>query len=210
MTHRLISAVITLLLAFAGVQGGRGAWIYVKAEMAQYLLHRSWERTLAGEEQVRPWPWADAWPVARLLLEDGAGLIVLGGASGRNLAFAPGHLDGSGAPGGVRTCVVAGHRDTHFSRLDSLEIGQRLTIEDADGHSHAYRVIGAEVVDESETWVINERDNPTLVLVTCWPLDAVTAGGSLRYVVWAEYVETVKVQRVDYPSTPSIGRTFKR
>jgi sortase A len=34
-------------------------WIPVKAELAQHLLERSWLRTLAGEPDAKPWPWAD-------------------------------------------------------------------------------------------------------------------------------------------------------
>jgi len=49
-------------------QSGQGAYIYAKAEVAQVLLRRAWDKTLAGERQVRLWAWADTWPVARLRL----------------------------------------------------------------------------------------------------------------------------------------------
>ena len=107
------------------------------------------------------------------------------GATGRNLAFAPGHLDGSSEPGGGGTCVIAGHRDTHFADLDSLEKEQTVVLEDAGGRSRSYRVVTMAVVEERDTWVITDNDGPTLVLVTCWPLDSPTAGGTQRYVVWA-------------------------
>jgi len=185
--QKVLASLSALLLATAVVQGVRGSWIYAKAQLAQILLHRSWEKTLAGEERVRPWPWADAWPVARLVLPGtGDGQIVLGGASGRNLAFAPSHLDGSAAPGTDGTCVVAGHRDTHFAGLDELAPGQRLFVEDAAGETHGYTIKAAAVVHERDTWVLSESNVPTLVLVTCWPLDSPMPGGPLRYVVWAE------------------------
>ena len=39
---------------------------------------------------MRPWPWADTWPVARLDLEPKGGrLVVLADASGRSLALIP-------------------------------------------------------------------------------------------------------------------------
>ena len=41
------------------------------------------------------------------------------------------------------------------------------------------------MVDEGDTWVITDNDGPTLVLITCWPLDSPVAGGRWRYVVWA-------------------------
>jgi sortase A len=186
IVHRVLSVLSALLLATGVVHGLRGGWIHAKAHLAQVLLERSWERTLAGAVEEKPWPWADSWPVARLELPGGTEHIVLAGASGRNLAFAPGHLDGSAAPGGGGTCVIAGHRDTHFAKLDRLEKGQRVTVQDAEGRRSAYRVAASAVVDERDSWVVTANDGPTLVLITCWPLDSPVAGGRLRYVVWAE------------------------
>jgi sortase A len=188
MLRRHASALAVLLLAVGGVQGGRGAWIYAKAELAQVLLRRSWSETMAGRERVRPWPWADAWPVARIILPD-SDHIVLGGASGRNLAFAPGHLDGSAVPGGSGTCVIAGHRDTHFAALGDLVAGDTVQLEDASGSVSTYLVTASAVVDQGQTEVLANSSEPTLVLITCWPFDAVTPGGPLRYVVWAEWVD---------------------
>ena len=189
ITHRLLSALSVLLLATGVVQGARGGWIHAKAHLAQVLLQRSWERTLVGGEKEKPWPWADSWPTARLTLPGGDEYIVLAGATGRNLAFAPGHLDGSSRPGGDGTCVIAGHRDTHFSSIDRLENGQMVKLEDPAGGISGYRVRASAVVDERDTWVLTENDGPTLVLVTCWPLDSVLPGGTQRYVVWAEAEE---------------------
>jgi sortase A len=187
MRRRVASALSVLLLAVGGVQGGRGAWIYAKAELAQVLLRRSWAETKSGRERVRPWPWADAWPVARIVLP-GGDAIVLAGASGRTLAFAPGHLDGTAPPGAPGTCVIAGHRDTHFAVLEDLVVGDPVQLEDATGNVTVYRVTATAVVDEGATDVLAESIGPTLVLITCWPFDAVNPGGPLRYVVWAESV----------------------
>lgn len=186
IAQRVLSGLSALLLATGVVLGVRGGWIQAKAGLAQVLLHRSWERTQRGGVEEKPWPWADTWPVARLTFPDGCEHIVLAGATGRNLAFAPGHLDGSSEPGGGGTCVIAGHRDTHFSNLDQLEKGQTVMLEDARGWNRSYRIVTTAVVDESDTWVITGNDGPTLVLVTCWPLDLPLPGGTQRYVVWAK------------------------
>lgn len=200
MLRKVLTVLSTLCLAFGGVQGGRGTWIYVKAELAQVLLHRAWERTQAGDARAKPWPWADAWPVARLSLPDrGIDQIVLAGASGRNLAFAPGHLHGSAMPGDEGTCVVAGHRDTHFAVLEEIEPGESIVLERPNGVRAAYRVLATDVVDEQDTSVLNDLGGSTLVLITCWPFDTPIAGGPLRYVVFAEK-ETVG--NGDVPATP--------
>ena len=195
IVRRFLSLLSAVLLATGFVQGFRGGWIQAKAVLAQVLLHRSWERTLGGGENVKPWPWADTWPVARLTLPGRVQYIVLSGATGRNLAFAPGHLDGSSEPGGDGTCVIAGHRDTHFSDLDKLEKGQTVLLEDWKGRSSSYRVVTTAVVEERDTWVMTENDGPTLVLVTCWPLDSPLPGGTQRYVVWARAEEPSSLLR---------------
>ncbi len=176
-----------------------GLWIPAKAALAQVLLERAWRRALAGETRPRPWPWADTWPIARLLLPaeepDGepVDLVVLAGASGRTLAFAPGHLDGSARPGEDGNVVLAGHRDTHFRALDRLAPGDEVVLEFPAAGAAAsdpavrrrYRVAAARVADKSRTDLLADTAVPTLTLVTCWPFDAVVPGGPLRYVVSA-------------------------
>jgi len=79
--RQALAAAGTLLVVAGLWQLGSALFIPAKAAVAQALLHRAWERTLAGEEQAKPWPWADTWPVARLRLPGvGADLIVLGPA----------------------------------------------------------------------------------------------------------------------------------
>ncbi|MBT8063350.1 MAG: class GN sortase, partial [Gammaproteobacteria bacterium] len=68
-------------------------WIPAKAELAQWLMARAWQRSLEGSTDVRPWPWADTRPVAVLEAPRlGIRQFVLEGASGRNLAFGPATL----------------------------------------------------------------------------------------------------------------------
>src|SRR5438034_7014569 len=129
-------------------QLGQGAWIHVKARLAQVLLQRAWARTLAGERQAKPWPWADTWPVARLRAPGhGVDLIVLSGVSGRTLAFGPGHADGTATPGDAGTAVVTGHRDTHFAFLRRLRPGEAVVVEVAGRAPAVFRVREAFVVD---------------------------------------------------------------
>ncbi len=125
-----------LLLAGGSLQVASGAYLHVKAWIAQELLRKAWEQSLAGDAQVKPWPWADTWPVARLRMpERDVDLIVLSGMTGRTLAFGPGHLQGSALPGRPGNSVIGGHRDTHFRFLHDLVINDRFTVELAGGDS---------------------------------------------------------------------------
>jgi sortase A len=190
-TSRKRAAIwIVALLAVAGAfQFGQGLYIHAKAELAQILLERAWQRTLAGEQQVKPWPWADTWPVARLIAPaQGANLLVLAGANGRSIAFGPGHLDGTPLPGTTGNSVIGGHRDTHLAFLSAVRRGETLTVERADGKRTDYRVTDLDVLDKHDTWVAKNEGPSRLTLITCWPFEALRAGGPERYVVIARRI----------------------
>ncbi len=185
--RRLLLGLGVLLLALGVWQVGEAAHIHAKAWLAQQLMERAWARTLAGERAVTPWPWADTWPVARLEAPKlGGRLIVLSGGSGRTLAFGPGHVDGSPLPGEPGTSIIGGHRDTHFRFLERLRPGDVIRVQDRKGVTHGFRVTAAEVVDSRRTRLDPTGERPRLILVTCYPFDALVPGGPLRYLVFAE------------------------
>ena len=187
MARRTLGIAVAVLLVVGVWQLGHGVWIYAKARLAQHLLHRAWARTLAGERDVKPWPWADTWPVARLTVPaHGVDVIVLAGASGRTLAFGPGHAAGSAMPGAAGTAIVTAHRDTHFAFLARVRAGEIVVVQVPGRPPAAFRVSDTAVVDARTAAVLNDDGVSTLVLLTCYPFDAVTAGGPLRYVVTAE------------------------
>ncbi|HEY3517157.1 MAG TPA: class GN sortase [Gammaproteobacteria bacterium] len=184
--RRLRRLTVGALIALAAALLAAGFWLPAKAELAQHLLNRAWQRTTVGDALAKPWPWADTHPVARLRLPaSDEPLTVLAGASGRNLAFAPALLDGSAPPGAHGVTVIAGHRDTHFRRLATLALGDELTLERPDGSVLTYEVADLDVVDSERASLRLDADESIVVLVTCYPFEAVTPGGSLRYVVTA-------------------------
>ena len=53
--------VLPLLLALAGlILFGQGAYIHAKALVAQVLLERAFEKTIAAGHETKPWSWAAA------------------------------------------------------------------------------------------------------------------------------------------------------
>ena len=186
-TSKLITAIVIL----AGIwQLGSGAYIHAKASLAQYLLGQAWHRSLAGEERVRPWPWADTWPVARLSVpEQDIDMIVLAGVAGRTLAFGPGHMSASPMPGRQGNSVIAGHRDTHFLFLRQLTVNDHIAVETATGDHYWFKVVEMGITDTRLSKIQLDTEGELLTLVTCYPFDAIEPGGPLRYVVVARRME---------------------
>ncbi|MEP1470542.1 MAG: class GN sortase [Halieaceae bacterium] len=189
--HRLL--VICLLLVGGQQLAGAGL-IKAKAWLAPILIEQAWTQSLAAQGQiVRPWPWADTWPVARLSVpEAGVDLLVLAGDSGHALAFGPGHANASARPGDTGTVVIGGHRDTHFAFLRELAPATLLHLQTIEGITRSYRVNAANVIDADENSLPSLDPEDRLLLVTCYPFDALYAGGPLRYVVSASPVSESK------------------
>ena len=163
-------------------------WIHAKAGVAQVLLQRAFATGLQGDHTPPPWPWADTAPVARLRVDAlGVDQIVLSGDDGRTLAFGPGWAPASALPGSGGTSVLSGHRDTHFAFLRELAAGSELAVQTRTGNAR-YRVAETRIADARHERLAMQPDHDELWLVTCWPFDAVVAGGPLRYLVRAERV----------------------
>ena len=181
--------------ALAGLLGlvlaAQGLWMPLKAALAQVLLERAFARLLAGEGDVKPWPWADFQPAARLSAPGlGDRAVVLRGASGQALAFGPGHLAGTPEPGEPGLAVYAGHRDTHFAFIGALRPGDELVVE-RPGGTFRFRTTATEVVRWDAPGLSAQEPGRGLVLASCWPLDSMVPG-PWRYLVRAELVEAAR------------------
>ena len=173
----------TLMLFGAGGLGG-GLYLPAKAVLAQQLLRRAWKHSAAGP--VRPWPWSRTWPVARLEVPRlGVDQIVLAGAEGAALAFAPGHVDGTAQPNEHGNIVLAGHRDTVFAFLARVRHGDELLLKTQSGRERRFVVASTAVVREDDTTALEPTTRDVLTLITCYPLDGTRPGGPLRYILRA-------------------------
>lgn len=207
---RQLCLILTLLLAMGC--GLKAAYMPVKAEVAQYLLMRSWQQAQQGlinetastqangqttyllepnptlVRGVAPWPWADASPIMELQIGTRSWLV-MDQSHGEALAFGPGMVAGSYLPGSGGETVIAGHRDTHFEPLQQVKDGQRLALTRLDGKTFRYQVVSRSVINsELQDLPVDKLQNG-LILVTCYPFNQATQG-PLRYVIKAKLVAT--------------------
>jgi sortase A len=177
---------LALILAIAGaVLFGQGIYVHAKAMLAQVLLKRAYAETIATGHAVKPWPWADTWPEARITVARiGASAIVLAGSSGQALAFGPGHVERTADAGERGVAVYAAHRDTHFRFLKDVAVGDEIDVTRQDGKTFRYRADGYSIVRFDQSGIDPLTGGHELVLTTCWPFDAI-AHGPMRYVLHA-------------------------
>jgi len=199
---KLSGLIILLLFSTSLWQLATASWIQGKAIIAQQLLNHSWSQTIKGsqhsniqinetEKQAykivihKPWSWADTWPVAKLISpKHNIEQIVLAGDSGSSLAFAPGYSFASAAPNTSGTTMISAHRDTHFAFLKNLKLNDTIYLQ-TPGKTVPYQIYDFQIVDSKTFALTPSPDEQTLVLVTCYPFNAIAAGGSLRYLVYA-------------------------
>ncbi len=188
-----------LLIASIGFAGAH-YWIHAKAVLAQYLIAKAWQTTQAQGTPQKPWQWADTWPVAKLSAHShDIEQYVLASASGQSLAFGPGLLSGQESlrkldSQSAGLIIISGHRDTHFRFIELLKAGDEISIENDRGAVSTYRVTTAEIKNsEKEQWLVN-TDDSKLKLITCYPFNAINAGGPLRYIVTAEITDNAVIE----------------
>lgn len=84
------------------------------------------------------------------------------------LATGPGHYPTTGMPGGPGVVGVAAH-NTFWIPFGQLKPGDLVILQTRDAQ-YSYRITGTRIVDPSDTAVLDQTPNPSLVLTTCWPL----------------------------------------
>lgn len=171
------------LMITGGGLAAKALYIPVKAEVAQVLLDRAFERSVETGVPVKPWDWADTAPLARISAPRlGTSDVVLSGGSGEAMAFGPTALIDDPARG---ITILAAHRDTHFEWLRDIVPGDEIALQRIDGSETRFRVSHLETVRWDEFAYPAGGARGVLALTTCWPFGTDTPG-PLRRVAWAE------------------------
>lgn len=171
---------------------GNSLYMLAKANLAQVLLERSWNQTIeqVDDEIQRPWPWADFYPAGKLSFVDlELSYVIANVDSGQALAFAPG-FSAKNIINNDSVNIISAHNDTHFSVLERIKAGDKLTLETRNKVIKHYQVENTYIIDSREEFMqvdLNSDDNGILYLVTCYPFKGVEPSTPYRYVVQASY-----------------------
>lgn len=186
-------SLVLLCLCSALATGGSGIYIKAKAQLAQVLMIHAWNKALETNKQVKPWPWADIHPVARLTVPSrDLELIILEGISGEAMAFGPGRIPESSNRLDNGVYAIGGHRDTHLAFLEDLEEGTELIVQTKDGQQARYQVANTFVADSDQEELSIHPTERAFTLITCYPFNATQTGGPLRYVVVSTPMEEIQ------------------
>ena len=185
-----ISLLALLLLAGGGYFSFQAIKIEVKAKVAQVLLDYTWNKSLKENKPYKPWSSFDGLPILKLEIPRfNISQIVLEGTSGQALAFAPAFHKETYLPSSNKITAISSHRDSHGEYIKNLEIGDILKLQDLENNWHTYKIEEFLIVNVKETITINKKNR--LLLITCYPFDALLSGTPLRYIVSAINIDIV-------------------
>ncbi len=182
--------IIGFILSSIGLL--RIGYYHVKAETAQWLLESAWQQSQQKNNNlpIKPWSWADTWPVLRLELPSlQLSSIVLKDTSGQSLAFGPGLMTPDILPGERGNSFIAAHRDTHFEQLIELKTDELITVTNRSGEILTFKIDKIQTVDSRIEQPITETQENRITLVTCYSSDNNQANTPYRYLVSAVLVK---------------------
>ncbi|WP_394132163.1 class GN sortase [Shewanella maritima] len=190
ISKKLVVALVIALLMMA-----KGGYMQAKAHFAQYLIEHAFDKTLLDQQPHKPWSWADTYPVAKMTflrhIDNGKpkSMYVLAGSSGRTLAFGPGMMMLGADVTEHGNTIIAGHRDTHFSLLEFVSVGDIIELINYEGYQIQYEVEKVEIVHESDTQILQPTQENILTLVTCYPFQDLASQTEYRYVIQAKSID---------------------
>ena len=176
----LVSSVLGLSLF------GSGLMMSAKSAVAPILLKSAWQASQGDRSPVRPWTSLDAYPKARLSVPAlNIDQVILDRASGQALAFAPGFVSS-----GSELQAIAAHKNTHFGFLKHMTKGMKITLTSRDGLQSIYAVRETRIIDTSLEELRVDPETKELVLITCYPFDALSFRGPKRFIVIADPIRS--------------------
>jgi sortase A len=114
-------------------------------------------------------------------------VMVREGADEGTLRRAVGHIPGTALPGKIGNVGLAGHRDTFFRALRSIQTDDNIELQTTAG-TYRYVVKSTRIVTPRDVSVLAASGGETLTLVTCYPFYYVGSAPK-RFIVHAALLQ---------------------
>jgi sortase A len=114
----------------------------------------------------------------------GLSYVLLEGTDNRTLDKSVGHVEGTAAVGSAGNVGVAGHRNTHFRKLEWIHRDDDIVLTAPNGSRYTYRVEWIRLFKPADIQVLDASNGPALTLITCFPFEYV-GSAPLRLIVRA-------------------------
>jgi sortase A len=123
-------------------------------------------------------------PLGKFSLERlGISYVLLEGTDARTLDKSIGHVEGTSFPGETGNIGVAGHRNTHFRKLEWVRRGDVIRIQ-TKSDEYRYNVEWVGLYTPSDLEVLDPKHGPAVTLITCFPFEYVGSAPQ-RFIVRA-------------------------
>ena len=113
-------------------------------------------------------------------------LPIYQGTEDSQLKMGIGHYEKSVLPGVADNSVLSGHRDSVFSQLGKLKVGDLITVETVAGN-FTYKISRFRIVGADDRTVIVPTKTAVLTLTTCYPFHYIGSAPK-RFIVSADLV----------------------
>ena len=195
-TRPLVASIAAILLATTGAWAVRtGLWSNAKSWLAQTLIARAWRSSLATGTPVKPWPWSDSWPVARLAIPElGIERYVLSGGDEAPDHGAR-HLAGTALPGEAGNSVIGEPDEDDLAFLRALPEETAIEVDSMEASGIRYTVRYVQELDPRDVWITKQEGPPRLTLITCNASTARASGVPPCHAVSAYAAESEKLRK---------------
>ena len=190
LARRALTVVGTLSLGYCLA-------IFLDAKLYQAREAREFDQELRLQAESKPAALTSIAPVALparhgvvgslQIPRIGVAVMVVEGTNEGDLKRAVGHIPGTALPWDSGKGGLAGHRDTFFRSLRSIQADDNISLTTLRG-DYRYRVLSTSVVEPDDIQVLYPTDHDSLTLVTCFPFEYIGSAPS-RFVVRAQRIQ---------------------
>ena len=201
LASRLSSGLYLLHLSLLAAGVAMVSWplaVYAESEYVQWSAGRAFQGEGGGgakppTETIVPLAVAKpksspklqpGTPIGKLSIDRlGISYVLLEGTDARTLDKSIGHVESTALPGETGNIGVAGHRNTHFRKLEWVRRGDVIAIR-TESDEYRYSVEWVRLYTPSDLEVLDRRHGPAVTLITCFPFEYVGSAPQ-RFIVRA-------------------------